>query len=405
MIDAEAPVFLDRSISRPEDAPRFPDRRFARAPMKTLSAVILLAAASILPAQGNILAVAWTGAGSLIDSTTGVSTPLGATGAGGLNSLAYNPANGLFYTVGGLATSTNASTLYTVNPTSGAASSTGVVLTVSDVRGLAFTPAGICYAIVNATPDQLHTVNIQTGQTTLVGATGSSSLQALASNASGQLYAWAVSPTATGAGSLFSVNPGTGATTLIGNAFAQIQGLAFSPTGVLYGATQSLYTINTTNGAVTQVGAGGLGDIRGIEFVNQSPPSVTFVPSSGNVSPGGTLVVQYSAPGHGGEQFIPIPSGTLGSFFAPPLPQPLGIAWDVVTDFYFNDPIALAVLPLSGQPGSYVGTLDPAGTSTGLVLPPASFPPGQNIPVHLTFISISATFAITVHGVGTFHLN
>ena len=114
------------------------------------------------------------------------------------------------------------------------------------------------------------------------------------------------------------------------------------------------------------------------------------------MSPGGTLVVQYSAPGHAGESFIPIPSCTLGSFFAPPLPGPLGIAWDVCTDFYFNDPIALAVLPLSGQPGSYVGTLDPAGVSTGLVLPPASFPPAQNIAVHVTFVSISAAFALTV---------
>lgn len=373
--------------------------------MKTLSAVIVFAAASFLPAQGNILAVAWTGAASLIDSATGVGIPLGATGTANLNSLAYNPVNGLFYTVGGLATSTNASTLYTVNPTTGAATSTGVVLTTGDVRALAFTPAGICYAIVNATPDQLHTVNIQSGLTTLVGATGSSSIQALASNASGQLFAWAVSPSAAGQGSLLSVNPGTGATAILGNAFAQIQGLAFSNTGVLYGATQSLYTVNTTNGAVTPVGAGGLGDVRGIEFVNQGPPSVSFVPASGQVSPGGTLVVQYSAPGHGGESFIPIPSCTLGSFFTPPLPQPLGIAWDVCTDFYFNDPIALAVLPLSGQPGSYVGTLDPAGVSTGLVLPPASFPPGQNIAVHVTFVSINATFGITVHGIGTFHLN
>ena len=68
-------------------------------------------------------------------------------------------------------------------------------------------------------------------------------------------------------------------------AFAQIQGLAFSNSGVLYGATQSLYTINTTTGAMTPVGAGGLGDVRGIEFVNQGPPSVSFVPANGHVSP------------------------------------------------------------------------------------------------------------------------
>ena len=62
-------------------------------------------------------------------------------------------------------------------------------------------------------------------------------------------------------------------------------------------------------------------------------------------------------------------------------------------------------MPLSGLPGSFVGTLDRAGISTGFVLPPASFPPGQNITVHVTFVSCNATFVVTVYGVGTFLLN
>ena len=62
----------------------------------------------------------------------------------------------------------------------GLASTPGIALTVTDVRGLAITPAGICYAIVNGVPDLLYTINLGTGTMTLVGATGSSSLQALA---------------------------------------------------------------------------------------------------------------------------------------------------------------------------------------------------------------------------------
>jgi hypothetical protein len=373
--------------------------------MKTLSAVLALSCAALLPAQGSILAVAWTGASSLVDSATGVGTPFGASGTSSLNSLAYHPLNGNFYTVGGLATSTNASTLYTVNPSTGAATSTGVILGVSDVRGLAITPAGVCYAIINSTPDKLYTLNLANGAATLVGNTGSSSIQALASDASGALFGWAVSPSAAGVASLLSVNPLTGATAVIGNSTASIQALAFSPSGVLYGCNTTLYTVDATTGATTPVGGGGLGDVRGIEFVNQVPPSVSFIPSNGHVSPGGTLMVLYNAPGHGGEVFVPIPSCTLGGFFAPPLPQPLGIAWDACTDFYFNDPIALAVLPLSGVPGSYLGTLDSNGANFGMVLPPASFPPGQNIAVHVTFVSWTPSFAITVHGVGTFVLN
>jgi hypothetical protein len=371
--------------------------------MKTLSAALVFACASLLPAQGNLLAVAWTGASSLVDSATGVGTPLGASGAGGLNCLARDPSTGIFYTVGGLQTSTTSSLLYTVNPISGAAMSTGISLTVSDVRGLAFTPAGICYAIVNSTPDKLYTINLATGVATLVGLTGSSSIQALASDSSGALFGWAVSPSAAGQASLLTVDPATGATTVIGNSSASIQALAFSSSGVLYGCNQALYTINTATAATAQVGAGALGDIRGIEFAE--PPSVSFVPANGQVVPGGVLVVNYYSPAHGGEYFVPIPSCTLGSFFAPPLPQPLGIGWDACTDFYFNDPIALAVLPLSGTPGSFIGTLDPLGQSSGLVLPPGTFPPGQNITVHLTFVSWNAAFVITVHGVGTFVIN
>lgn len=373
--------------------------------MKTPAALLALLLCPFVPAQGNILAVAWTGGSSLIDSATGVGTPLGASGALNLNSLAYHPVSGLFYTVSGGPAATNAAAVYTVNPVTGAATNTGIPLGVSDIRGLAITPAGICYAIVNAVPDQLYTLNLATGAATLVGSTGSGNLQALASNSSGALFGWAVTTTTAAVGGLMSINPATGAATAIGSSAASIQGLAFSPSGVLYGCNTTLYTINTTTGATTAVGPATLGDVRGIEFTNQLPPSVSFLPANGHVSPGGVLTVLYSAPGHAGETFVPVPSCTLGSFYTPPLPQPLGIAWDACTDFYFNDPNGLAWMPLSGLPGSFASTLDGAGTSTGFVLPPAYFPPGLNITVHVTFVSWNAAFVVTVYGVGTFLLN
>jgi hypothetical protein len=362
-----------------------------------LCALASFVACGLLPAQGPILGVSWTGAAVSIDSATGVGAPLGPTGASSLNSLAFGAQAGRLYTVSG-------STLYSVSPTTGVATSV-VTLTVSDVRGLAVTPAGVCYGIVNGTPDKLYTIDLSTGVATLVGNTGNSSIQALASDSGGNLLAWAVNPTVAGQGSLLTINASTGVATAVGPPTpASIQALAFSPAGVLYGCNTGLFTINPSTGAATPVGPANLGDVRGIDFAFPQSSGITFMPANGQVGPGGTLTINYSAPGHAGETFAPIPSCTLGSFFAPPLPQPLGIAWDVCTDFYFNDPNSSALMPLSGIPGSFAATLNFAGQAQGWVFPPAVFPPGLNIPVYLTFVSWDSNFIVTVHGVSTFLL-
>ena len=162
--------------------------------MKTCSLLLAVAMTANLSGQGNILAVTWPGTALRIDSGSGAPTTLGPTGTINLNSLARHPQTGIFYTVSGSPTSTSPAVLRTVDPMTGLASTPGIALTVSDVRGLAITPAGICYAIVNGVPDLLYTINLGTGTMTLVGATGSSSLQALTSDASGQLFGWAVNP-------------------------------------------------------------------------------------------------------------------------------------------------------------------------------------------------------------------
>ena len=64
-------------------------------------------------------------------------------------------------------------------------------------------------------------------------------------------------------------------------------------------------------------------------------------------------------------------------------------------------------MPLTGAqpPGSIIGQLDAAGTAMGFVVPPATLPAGLNLPIHVTFVSWTAGFVVTVHGVGTFVLN
>jgi len=75
------------------------------------------------------------------------------------------------------------------------------------------------------------------------------------------IYVWVTDA----AGDLGEVNLATGKVTVVGNAGVALTGLAFSPSGVLYGITgTSLYTINTSTGAATLTGS--LGD--GISTAN-----------------------------------------------------------------------------------------------------------------------------------------
>ncbi len=110
----------------------------------------------------------------------------------------------------------------------------------------------------------------QTGLISNVGTTANN-MDAITFNSSGTLYG-----ATSGAGSLYTINPATGAATmvhaLVGASNASltygISGLAFQPgTGTLYGSTSpdspnsgnSLVTINPANGQVTVIGATGTG--------------------------------------------------------------------------------------------------------------------------------------------------
>jgi hypothetical protein len=67
---------------------------------------------------------------------------------------------------------------------------------------------------------------------------------------------------------LFSVDLTTATATPIGNTGQFLQGLAFSPTGSLFGTDYlgNLYSVSKTTGAATFIGSTGLGDIEGLTF-------------------------------------------------------------------------------------------------------------------------------------------
>ncbi len=230
----------------------------------------IVCAFSLVPtlvAQSDLRGISFTGAAYALSSATGTGIAIGTTGAAGLNSMARY--GSLLLSV------TSAGALVAINPFNGAA---GTLVTTSpaltSVRGLATTPSGVLYAIqdggLTTVPDKLYTIDVTTGLTTFIGNCSHNGLQGFASDLAGNLYAWDLGPgTGVGVG-LVVVDALTGATTdvnpAVGNT-VDIQTLATAPSGVLFGGRNSLYTVDTSTGVVTLVGAGGFTDLRGMEFV------------------------------------------------------------------------------------------------------------------------------------------
>jgi PEP-CTERM motif len=118
-----------------------------------------------------------------------------------------------------------------------------------------------------AHPGSLFTLNSTTGAATLIGPTGSPAVTALAFGANGTLFGAGSSSTQSVGDELIRINPATGAGTLVGPFGAGIDGmaaLALNPrTGVLYGGGgefngngnfTNLFTIDPTTGAATLIG-------------------------------------------------------------------------------------------------------------------------------------------------------
>jgi hypothetical protein len=197
-----------------------------------------------------------------IDSDTGAGVSVGNLGLGSFNSMEL--VGDTFYGYRGV----NGMYTWTL-----AAPTAVAVGGADDVRGLAW-DGSVMWGVreMAGSTDQLVTVNLDTGATTLVGATGFSSIQALAVDATG-LYAWDITQ------GLLTVNSGSGAATDVnpnapGN--PNIQGLTFGVGGQLYGARNELYSISAGTGVVTLVGSGGYSDIRGLAG-NLVPEPSTFV--------------------------------------------------------------------------------------------------------------------------------
>lgn len=121
---------------------------------------------------------------------------------------------------------------------------------------------------------QLATVDVATGATSVIGST-SVALTDIAFSPTGDLYGISFT-------SLYTVNQGTGAATLIGSLGAvsgTANALVFGANGTLYMAGNTLYTVNTSTGATTAIGSGiGFQSGGDLAFVGGD----LFMASSGN---------------------------------------------------------------------------------------------------------------------------
>ena len=237
--------------------------------MKTLSLLLSLTALSAPAAAQDVVGLGWAGDVYDIDLATGNSSYVGNCGFSRINAMAKAP-DGTLYAV-------SDSDLITIDPVTGLASYVATT-NLNSVRGLAFDGSGTLYAAENPVPtaideDILYTIDVGTGATTLVGATGYFGIQGL-SFANGVLYAFEIGNGSGLGDGLITIDPVTAVATdvnpSIGGSGSEGQCLFSDTSGNLYCANAELFSVDTSTGLVTLIG-GGAFSVRGAEVLGAGP--------------------------------------------------------------------------------------------------------------------------------------
>jgi hypothetical protein len=155
-------------------------------------------------------AVDITGKFYRIDTTTGVYTLLGNVGVGDINGMEFNPVDGVLYAV----TSTK---LYTINPTAVTATQIGNLNTTGIAIAMAINGNGTAF-VVDIMDDSLYSVNLSTGNSTLIGSIGFDANygQGMGWDAETNTIYMAAFNNSSFAPELRAVNTSTGETTFLG---------------------------------------------------------------------------------------------------------------------------------------------------------------------------------------------
>lgn len=202
--------------------------------------------------------------------------------------LAFNPITGVLYGSTGNSDATAAAKLISINPLTGLVTVVGLFNagptnsagTPSTMADLEFDAAGNLFGVGSIGGPQLYSINLLTGQATVIGSTGLTSTTGggLAISSGGTFFG---TPTASRFG---TYNPGTGAFVNIANPVKPAGGaygaLSFDENGVLYGLNVGsgspppthLVTIDPITGAVTDLG-GSVNALDAIAFQTVPEPS------------------------------------------------------------------------------------------------------------------------------------
>ncbi len=176
--------------------------------------------------------------------------------------------------------------IFLFNTSANTVTDTGVAITGlgtdTNVIGIAQTPGGgPLYAVGGdgVGGEKFFSINTTTGVATNIGLSGGNAFDLAFSPTNGKLYAWS-----SGLG-LSTIDTSTGVVTDvgIGDSNADIQAIAFDSAGNLYGARNSLYLINPSDGTYTAIAAlaGGFADVRGLAFADTPEPGTFGIAALG----------------------------------------------------------------------------------------------------------------------------
>lgn len=201
-------------------------------------------------------------------------------------------AGGVLYALDAFSSNGGPTTFLTIDSVTGVGSAVAPLTGFPTTSGLAFAPDSTLYAVSRGT-GELLTIDQMTGVVTVVGPHGFVSISGLSINSAGVIFA-AVNPTDSTAGGpwLATLDAATGAGTLIGPIGACVEGMSFSPDGILFAVAEfggcadadTLIRIDSNTGVGTVVGPIGFRDINALTF---TPNGMLFAAQSRN---GGTLL-------------------------------------------------------------------------------------------------------------------
>lgn len=228
-------------------------------------------------AQGRLIAIDSSMALVELNMATGARTPI-ATVTGGpanITGLAYDRQLDILW---GAANGNDS--LYTINYTTGVATLVGAFNPGHDVTlpGIEFDDSTGALYMTSALAGTFYNVNKSTGQATLSGTHGITGSTSMGYHSNSDVM-YAIN---TSTDSLYTLNRANGAMTLIGAMAGTIlpNSLAFNhDTNIMYmtdTSTDSLYTLNLATGAPTLIGSTGVGNLQGMVYINPVPEPGTI---------------------------------------------------------------------------------------------------------------------------------